>query len=85
MVPGGPRTGWREFVRGTTAGQWEVKLSSPVVGAQEGNAGVFHTLDPQIKEAYVWAGGLLYTVEPRATFRVPPHGEVDFTNYLGAR
>lgn len=85
VVPGGPRTGWREFVRGKTTGQWEVKLSSPVIGAQEGNVGVFHTLDPQIKEAYVWAGGLFYTVEPRATFRVPPHGKVDFTNYLGAR
>ena len=85
IVPSHPSIGWKKFVRGKTAGEWKVKLSSPVVGAQEGNVGVFHTLDPQIKEAYVWAGGSFYTVEPRATFRVPPRGEVEFTNYLGAR
>ena len=85
VVPAGSVRAWERFVTGGVAGDWTLPLAQPFVGVRERGAAVFHTLDKQVREAYIWAGGSFYTIEPRATFHIPAHGTVTFSNGLGER
>ena len=85
VLPADAQPAWERFVSGKTAGDWKVPLAEPFVGVRERDANVFHTLDERITEAYIWANGAFYTIEPRATFRIPPRGTVTFSSGLGER